>query len=240
MNGGTTTRIPSSSRKLEYHHPRLHWEAKYLYRRPRRPETLFRSQRNPLLASGDLAHLFSPMAALPDPQRSGKRPKKPPARTTKLALARGTSIGALYRWFPDKTAVAAALLARYTVEIEQHWAPLIAAAHTLTNAKFAESLIERTREFSQQRPAYFILRDAHIKVSRSAAARQILREAFVQAFQAKKPTLSHEEALLIANVVVETVKGFLSVIAAAPPNRCAPVTAEFTKMLSLYLEAKFR
>jgi hypothetical protein len=52
--------------------------------------------------------------------------------------------------------------------------------------------------------------------------------------------LSYEEALLIANVVVETVKGFLSVIAAAPPNRRAPVTAEFTKMLSLYLEAKFR
>jgi hypothetical protein len=56
----------------------------------------------------------------------------------------------------------------------------------------------------------------------------------------KKPTLSYEEALLIANVAVETVKGFLSVIAAAPPNRRAPVTAEFTKMLSLYLEAKFR
>jgi len=37
-----------------------------------------------------------------------------------------------------------------------------------------------------------------------------------------------------------TVKGFLSVIAAAPPNRRTPVTAEFTKMLSLYLEAKFR
>jgi dihydrodipicolinate synthase/N-acetylneuraminate lyase len=56
----------------------------------------------------------------------------------------------------------------------------------------------------------------------------------------KKTTLSHEEALLVANVVAETVKGFLSVIAAAPPNRRAPVTAEFTKMLSLYLEAKFR
>jgi dihydrodipicolinate synthase/N-acetylneuraminate lyase len=62
----------------------------------------------------------------------------------------------------------------------------------------------------------------------------------VQAFRAKKTTLSHEEALLVANVVAETVKGFLSVIAAAAPNRRAPVTAEFTKMLSLYLEAKFR
>jgi len=159
---------------------------------------------------------------------------------TALAERAGTSIGALYRWFPDKAAVAAALLARYTVEIEQHWSSLIAAAHTLTTAKFVESLIDQTREFSQRRPAYFILRDARIKVSRSAAARKTLREAFVQVFRAKKPTLSYQEALLIANVVVETVKGFLSVIAAAPPNRRAPVTAEFTKMLSLYLEAKFR
>jgi AcrR family transcriptional regulator len=159
---------------------------------------------------------------------------------TAVAERAGTSIGALYRWFPDKTAVAAALLARYTGEIEQHWAPLIAAAPTLTTAKFAESLITRTREFSQRRPAYFILRGAPIKVSRSAAAREILRGAFVQAFQAKKPALSYEEALLIANVVVETVKGFLSVIAAAPPNRRAHVTSEFAQMLSLYLEAKFR
>jgi AcrR family transcriptional regulator len=159
---------------------------------------------------------------------------------TAVAERAGTSIGALYRWFPDKTAVAAALLARYTAEIEQHWSSLIAGAHTLTTAKFAESLISRTREFSQQHPAYFILRDAPIKVSRSAAARQTLREPFVQAFRTKKPALSYEEALLIANVVVETVKGFLAVIAAAPANRRAPVTAEFTKMLSLYLEAKFR
>ena len=79
-----------------------------------------------------------------------------------------------------------------------------------------------------------------IKLSRNAAARKILREAFVQAFRAKKPKLSYEEALLIADVVVETVKGFLSVIAAAAPNQRATVTAEFTKMLSLYLEAKFR
>jgi len=136
--------------------------------------------------------------------------------------------------------VAAALLARYTVEIEQHWAPLIAAAHTLTTAKVAESLIDRTREFSQRRPAYFILRDAPIKVSRSSAARKHLRDAFVQAFRAKKPTLSYEGALLIANVVVETVKGFLSVIAAAAPRQRAPATAEFAQMLSLYLEAKFR
>jgi len=51
---------------------------------------------------------------------------------------------------------------------------------------------------------------------------------------------AHEEALLIANVVVETVKGFLSVIVASAASHHAPVTVQFTQMLSLYLEAKFR
>src|SRR5882757_8846544 len=78
---------------------------------------------------------------------------------TAVAERAGTSIGALYRWFPDKTAVAASLLARHTVEIEQDWSSLIASANTLTTTNFVESLLDRTREFSQRRPAYFILRD---------------------------------------------------------------------------------
>src|SRR5258708_26412426 len=60
---------------------------------------------------------------------------------TAVAERAGTSIGALYRWFPDKTAVAAALLARYTVEVGQHWSSLIAAGHTLTTAKVAYPLV---------------------------------------------------------------------------------------------------
>src|SRR5258705_10695330 len=66
---------------------------------------------------------------------------------TAVAERAGTSIGALDRWFPDKTAVAAALLARYTDEIEQQWSSLIAAGPTLTTAKFVKSLIDRTNRF---------------------------------------------------------------------------------------------
>src|SRR5258708_27659342 len=74
---------------------------------------------------------------------------------TAVAERAGTSIGALYRWFPDKTAVAAALLAPYTVEIEQHWAPLLAAAPTPTTAKLPQALIDRTKEFSPRPPTHF-------------------------------------------------------------------------------------
>src|SRR5260221_763148 len=78
---------------------------------------------------------------------------------TAVAERAGTSIGALYRWFPDKTAVAAALGARYTVEIEQHCGPLTEAAPTLTTANFAESLTDRTSQISRRRPAYFLVSD---------------------------------------------------------------------------------
>src|SRR5258706_4772916 len=72
---------------------------------------------------------------------------------TAVAERAGTSIGALYRLFPDKAAVAAALLATYTVEIEQHWSSLISSAHTLTTAKFVQSLLDQTRELSHRRQA---------------------------------------------------------------------------------------
>src|SRR4029077_4839515 len=158
---------------------------------------------------------------------------------TEVAKRAETSIGALYRWFPDKAALASALLSKYSAEIERHWAPVIATAHTVATSTFAELLIQRTMDFYQERPAYFILRAASVKFSRSAAARQNLREAFVQVFQAKNPSLSHDNALLIANVVLETVKGFLAAVTAANPKQRAALTIEFTRMLALYLEAKF-
>src|SRR5260221_13061419 len=71
---------------------------------------------------------------------------------TAVAERAGTSIGALYRWFPDKTAVAAALRARETVEIEEHWAPLVEAPHRVTPAKVDAGLVGRHRELFSRRP----------------------------------------------------------------------------------------
>jgi AcrR family transcriptional regulator len=161
--------------------------------------------------------------------------------TTMTAVAElaGTSIGALYRWFPDKPALASALLARYTREFEQHWGPVIAEARTVPTSKLAELLIEQTMDFFQQRPAYFVLRGASVKLNRDASARQNLRAAFIRAFRAKKPALSPDSALLIANVVLETVKGFLAAFTAAPSTQRMALTREFTQVLSLYLGARF-
>ena len=84
---------------------------------------------------------------------------------------------------------------------ERPWAPIIAAAHTVATSTFAELLIRRTMDFSQERPAYFTLRAASVKFSRSSTARQNLRDSLVQAFQGKNPSLSPDNALFIANVL---------------------------------------
>lgn len=161
--------------------------------------------------------------------------------TTMTAVAEraNASIGALYRWFPDKAALAAALLNRYSQEIEEHWAPVFTAAEHVSTPEFAAMMIETTMDFFRERPAYFVLREAPIKRSRGPAARRNLREAFAKAFRAKKPTLSHDRAYLIANVVLDTIKGFLAGAASATAREQQALIVEFTTMLSLYLKSIF-
>ncbi len=161
------------------------------------------------------------------------------ATMTAIAERADSSIGGLYRWFPDKASLATALMARYSQEMQKHWAPLVEAAEHLPTPKFAAMLIETMMEFFRERPAYFVLRAAPINFSRSPAARRSLRESFAKAFRAKEPTLSPERALLIANVALETVKGFLAAAASAAVKERVALTEEFTKMLTLYLQSIF-
>jgi Tetracyclin repressor-like, C-terminal domain len=94
-------------------------------------------------------------------------------------------------------------------------------------------------DFFLERPAYFVLREAPIQYSQGLAARKKLQKAFAKSFRSKKPTLSHDRTYLIANVVLNTIKGFLAGAASATPKEQHALTVEFTTMLSLYLESIF-
>src|SRR6202011_4775138 len=75
------------------------------------------------------------------------------ATMTAIAERSGSSIGALYNYFPDKQSIAYTLVNQYTQEIEAHWKPLMEQAETLTHAEFADQFIERITQFAQERPA---------------------------------------------------------------------------------------
>ena len=157
--------------------------------------------------------------------------------TTMTAIAQrsGSSIGALYNYFPDKQAVALTLLGQYAQEMEEQWRPLIEQAEKLTHREFASFFIERITKIVQGRPAYLRLLAAPIRLRRDPAARRVLRANIANAFRAKNPSLSDERAMLAANVTLQIVRGLVTLYGEAGDEGKNLVVAEFKKALTLYL-----
>src|ERR1700677_2486069 len=63
------------------------------------------------------------------------------ATVTAIAERSGSSIGALYNYFPDKQSIAYTLVNQYAQEVEAHWRPLMEQA-AMTYAEFADLFIE--------------------------------------------------------------------------------------------------
>ena len=85
------------------------------------------------------------------------------ATMTAIAERSGSSIGALYNYFPDKQAIALTLVIQYGQELEAYWKPLIEQAANLTHREFADLFIERITELVRQRPAYLSLATAPVR-----------------------------------------------------------------------------
>ena len=157
------------------------------------------------------------------------------ATMTAVAERSGSSIGALYNYFPDKQSIAFTLVNQYTQELEAHWKPLMEQPELLTHEQFADLFIERITQFVQKRPAHLSLLAAPIHFRRDPAARKASRIAIANAFQAKNPSLSREQSLLAANLSLQIVRGMMTLYAEADSKGKALVVAEFKKLLTLYL-----
>jgi AcrR family transcriptional regulator len=157
------------------------------------------------------------------------------ATMTAVAERSGSSIGALYNYFPDKQSIAITLVNQYSQELEAHWKPLMDQAKTLPHADFANLFIERITQFVRERPAYLSLLAAPIRFRRDPAARKASRVAIANAFRAKSPSLSKEQSLLAANVSLQMVRGMMTLYGEAEPKGKALVVDEFKKVLTLYL-----
>jgi AcrR family transcriptional regulator len=156
---------------------------------------------------------------------------------TGIAERSGSSIGALYNYFPDKQAIALTLLNQYGQEMEAHWKSLTKQATKLTYQEFAYLFIERITELVRQRPAYLSLHAAPVRLRRDPAAKRALRGTIAKAFQAKNPSLSDEQSILAANVTIQMVGGLMTLYAEAAPKGKDLVVDEFKKVLTLYLGA---
>jgi len=157
------------------------------------------------------------------------------ATMTAIAERSGSSIGALYNYFPDKQALALTLVNQYGQEIEAHWKPLMEQAAKLTHREFASLFIERITEFVRKRPAYLRLLAAPVRLRRPPAAKKTLWATIANAFRAKNPSLSDEQSVLAAKVTIQMVRGLMTVYAEAEPKGKDLVVDEFKKVLTSYL-----
>ena len=154
---------------------------------------------------------------------------------TGIAEQAGASIGTLYDYFPDKPAVALALVLQYAEEAETHWATLLKQPAADGKDSIADVFIEGILEFVRERPAYLPLFGAPLAFARTRSEREPLRRTIANALQRIKPNLSAKKAFLHAQVIVEIIKGMLQVYRQAPPGDRKVVIAEFKKVMRLYL-----
>ena len=157
------------------------------------------------------------------------------ATMTAIAERSGSSIGALYNYFPDKQAIALTLLNQYAQELETHWKPLMERADNLSPREFANLFIERITELVRRRPAYLRLLSAPVRLRRDPAAKRALRVMIANAFRVKNPSLSDERSILAAKVSLQIVRGMMTIYAEAEPKAKDLVVNEFKKVLTLYL-----
>jgi len=154
---------------------------------------------------------------------------------TAIAEQAQASIGTLYDYFPDKPALALTLITQYAHEAEEHWAKLLQFPSARGKAMIADTFIEGILEFVRERPAYLPLLGAPIAYARTKAAREPLRRTIAAALQNLKPSLSADGAFLYAQVIVEIIKGMLSVYRLAMGKDRENVVSEFKKVMRLYL-----
>ena len=161
------------------------------------------------------------------------------ATMTAIAERSGSSIGALYSYFPDKKAIALALLDTYAGQIREHWRPLFDQIVAYSAEDFSERFIDRFLDFVAEHPAYLQLQAAPIRLRRSTSAKRAFRASLVEALRRRVPALGQRPAELRAGVMLQIVRGLIQMYNDADAYERANVIKEFKAALAGYMSTVF-
>jgi AcrR family transcriptional regulator len=154
-----------------------------------------------------------------------------------IADRSGSSIGALYNYFPDKQSVAETLRDQYSQQLRARLQKLSKVSKEISRALFAEVFVDCIVTFAEERPAWLNLHVASVQVGRNQTERTALRRSIADAFREKNPSLLPGRALLAANVTLQILKAMRSLYVESDAMGRDAVAQEFRKVLTQYLES---
>ncbi len=165
------------------------------------------------------------------------------ASTTRIAARAGLSVGALYRFFHDKSAIADALAARYLEAVAPAYAAAVAGAASLSDLEgVLGELVHRAAELQVQHPGYYRLTEElapERSDSPANAVREHLIDLFTRALVQADVVTPAAELRRVVEMCIETVRHTLARHPGGDPGRGAALT-ELELMLQAYLHARLR
>lgn len=161
--------------------------------------------------------------------------------TNAIAERAGISIGALYRYYPDKDAVLKSLAERYYRQQRQLSENiLVEDLKYLPPALILDRIIDPIVDLHVCNPAYaHILLGSDVSADIAAAAcgsEAEINESNAEFFRLVNPRLGVEQSLLAAIVCKASLKSLISLVVGSPDEQYRrQMTVEFKKMILAYL-----
>jgi AcrR family transcriptional regulator len=163
------------------------------------------------------------------------------ANTNAIAAEAKVSPATLYQFFPNKEAMADALVTRYAMELAQE--EQAADIQELASAPLAEAIRRVTGvviEFHRKHPAFRTLL-AEAPLSKDTRERKhLLSQTFIdhlsEVLRARNPKLGKQEALGSAEIVLTALIGFLPALADRKTSARSRTIDSLNQMLVRYLE----
>ena len=164
------------------------------------------------------------------------------ANTNAIAAEAKVSPATLYQFFPDKEAIANALVARYAMDLAKE--ERAASIEELASAPLEDAIQQVTEvviEFHRKHPAFLtLLADAPLSKD-AIEQKHLLAKIFVdhlsEVLRAGNPKLDKQDALWSAEVVLTALRGFLPGLAGRKTPTRSRTIDSLNQMLVRYLDS---
>ncbi|NJM23883.1 MAG: TetR/AcrR family transcriptional regulator [Richelia sp. SM1_7_0] len=166
------------------------------------------------------------------------------ASTTMIAAKAKTSVGSLYRFFPDKAAIFQALASDYMVRVRELFRQMLSPeVYHLPIQVIIERVIDAYYDEFLSQPGYrAVLLDYYFSPKATLVIENVNREIepyFEALFAARSPHMDSEQRKLIAMVAVEACCVLEFVSSEADDTLRAKLRVEEKRLLVAYLHTYF-